>query len=445
MASRWIRYAIGWPLRSLAGMPRLSFPIRHVPSHRIYRPYMTDRPSMRQFVLLSVLLHVWVVTLFGDAAGGAGSGAVLRGSAFFASLRLLPPTASAPAKKTTEALGRKNTTTFPEDAATVAPVVAVVQQPEPVLAAEAQTPIAPLALLAVEVHKPVGDFVVPPINLAPLSAPESAAQPAVVLMPRLQATPVAATDERGFAIYVAPLDGRTTVESNTKPFATPALPRLTEIPPIRELQTFVAPPPVVPVAVPAPPEPMPAVADIVRAVSPVAMPIAPPKPADQKPLARVDSQPVVVPAAASEMVSGEPAAPVPTRTDTGGVEAKPPSRQPPPTTRSSQAGQDALAPAGASAGIPSPAMSLLPVVPPMLALDLDSLRQRARQLAVEGAGARTVLPFPTVAQESPKRPMEKIFDKALKRPDCKEEYTALGLAAIVPLLRDAVKGDGCKW
>lgn len=41
--------------------------------------------------------------------------------------------------------------------------------------------------------------------------------------------------------------------------------------------------------------------------------------------------------------------------------------------------------------------------------------------------------------------MEKIFDKALKRPDCKEEYTALGLAAIVPLLRDAVKGDGCKW
>ena len=41
--------------------------------------------------------------------------------------------------------------------------------------------------------------------------------------------------------------------------------------------------------------------------------------------------------------------------------------------------------------------------------------------------------------------MEKIFDKALKRPDCNEAYSDLGLAAVIPLVRDAVKDGGCKW
>jgi hypothetical protein len=55
------------------------------------------------------------------------------------------------------------------------------------------------------------------------------------------------------------------------------------------------------------------------------------------------------------------------------------------------------------------------------------------------------MPFPTVAKEAPKKDMEKIFDKALKRPDCNEAYAEYGLAAVVPLVRDAVKEGGCKW
>jgi hypothetical protein len=55
------------------------------------------------------------------------------------------------------------------------------------------------------------------------------------------------------------------------------------------------------------------------------------------------------------------------------------------------------------------------------------------------------MPFPTVAKETPKKDIEKIFDKALKRPDCNDTYADLGLAAVVPLARDAVKDGGCKW
>jgi hypothetical protein len=66
-------------------------------------------------------------------------------------------------------------------------------------------------------------------------------------------------------------------------------------------------------------------------------------------------------------------------------------------------------------------------------------------VAKEGGGSRALLPFPTVAKEAQKKDMEKIFDKALKRPDCKEAYADLGLLAVVPLLRDAAKDGGCKW
>ncbi|MFN5029934.1 MAG: hypothetical protein ACK5D9_12465 [Burkholderiales bacterium] len=62
-----------------------------------------------------------------------------------------------------------------------------------------------------------------------------------------------------------------------------------------------------------------------------------------------------------------------------------------------------------------------------------------------GAGSRALLPFPMMAKAAQKKDMEKILDKALKRPDCKEVYSDLGMLVVVPLLRDAAKGSGCKW
>ena len=82
-------------------------------------------------------------------------------------------------------------------------------------------------------------------------------------------------------------------------------------------------------------------------------------------------------------------------------------------------------------------------------IDLNAARELARSGARdsrgERTGPRTLFPFPTAPKEVVKPNITKIFDKALKRPDCKDAYADLGLAAVVPLVRDAIKEDGCKW
>jgi len=79
-------------------------------------------------------------------------------------------------------------------------------------------------------------------------------------------------------------------------------------------------------------------------------------------------------------------------------------------------------------------------------IDLDQVRRRARELAGESAGPRTLLPFPTVKPpEDTRSKTQQAFDKALKRPDCRDVYAAMGLAAVVPLVLDAVTEKGCKW
>jgi|GEM_PF-1611276 len=78
-------------------------------------------------------------------------------------------------------------------------------------------------------------------------------------------------------------------------------------------------------------------------------------------------------------------------------------------------------------------------------LDLDGIRNRARAITSEGSGRRTLLPFPLAPPVIVKKNVEQIFDKALKRPDCRDTYAALGLAAVIPLVRDAVTENGCKW
>jgi hypothetical protein len=93
-----------------------------------------------------------------------------------------------------------------------------------------------------------------------------------------------------------------------------------------------------------------------------------------------------------------------------------------------------------------------PTLPPPSAgsrtLDLDALRRQARDLSRDGAGnagRSALLPFPALPKEASKREIEKAFDKALKRPDCNEAYRDMGLAAVIPLVRDALRDDGCRW
>jgi hypothetical protein len=78
-------------------------------------------------------------------------------------------------------------------------------------------------------------------------------------------------------------------------------------------------------------------------------------------------------------------------------------------------------------------------------IDLDAVRQRARELAREGSGPRTLLPFNVKPKEETRTKEQQAFDKALKRPDCRDAYAGMGLAAVVPLLWDSVSEKGCKW
>jgi hypothetical protein len=120
------------------------------------------------------------------------------------------------------------------------------------------------------------------------------------------------------------------------------------------------------------------------------------------------------------------------------------------------AGGNSNAPATGSSAKPSdsnlpglfpPPIPALPstVGTPGQKLDLDSLRSRARQLAGDPNAPRTIVPFPTISAPQTKTDVEKAFDKALKRPDCREAYREMGLAAVLPLIRDSIKNEGCKW
>ncbi len=145
-----------------------------------------------------------------------------------------------------------------------------------------------------------------------------------------------------------------------------------------------------------------------------------------------------------------------------------PSAAPPNTAFSSQPAPDVKALADAKADLKSDAIvsartalgsdpagtsGALPTFPPnpndatRLApkLDLDALRNRARVITSEGSGPRTLLPFPVAPPVALKKKVEEIFDKALKRADCKDAYANMGLAAVVPLVRDAITDKGCKW
>jgi hypothetical protein len=78
------------------------------------------------------------------------------------------------------------------------------------------------------------------------------------------------------------------------------------------------------------------------------------------------------------------------------------------------------------------------------ALDLDAIRNRAGQMAREGSGNRALLPFPMPPVAKPKSKLETAIEKA-RKPDCKEAYKDLGLAAIVPLIANEFGEGNCRW
>ena len=481
----------------------------------VYRPVLLERPSIGRFVLLSVLVHIWVMVLFGDASGGRRDSASW-GRTFLATLENSPanvlsndigngPIGAAPTRLTRSIANRAevNQASSEASAAQDTPI----QQETAVAKSLKPIEIEKIPAIAVEVLGAVTPFSVAPILIEPLRPALSSVAPVVPpLLPippmGASATPNISAGEAGFAIYVPPIVERAAIKSTPAPVtATATLPALAKPPAERDFASYVTPP-VIPAA------PVPSIATDAMAIqSPAvvvpaapAVQIAPLQAAEVVPIAAepiaplslrpatktleayrpptVDASatapalaptlaPTVAPTPASPVVSaGSPA--VSSAVRPPGTAATPRAGEAPATAAQARAPASAFGatnapatPAAPAVGLGAPALlnaplplppAPLPPPPPSMSpsttaprLDLDQLRRQAREATKEGSGSRALLPFPMVAKETPKKDMEKIFDKALKRPDCKEVYADLGLLAVVPLLRDAAKDGGCKW
>jgi hypothetical protein len=429
--------------------------IRASAQRRVYRPALIERPSMKKFVVLSILLHIWAVALLGDAVGTAVQGAKW-GSTFMASLR--QGSAALPTTSPTTPLQTKKTV-----AATKPP-----SSPQPTEETNQTNPapknnavpinIEPIPVIAVETDKPTQDFVIPTLAVAPLDTPTPATTSTTfAAVPLLVPRSIAPVSESSAVLYVPPIIERATIKLADTEAVIPtlAVPTLATPPQAsREFLTYTPPAPAptpttvqVPVATVTPP----------LVVPPVTPPVLSPPPLPA--ITPIEKLAVPQVSASEFMPKVETLSPSPSQTNVKAESINAPPMATPAPTVSSVQGNDknSVADKGAATVRPTNAdgaSSLLPVIPvvpiapplpPTAApkLDLDSLRQRAR--SIDSESARTLLPFPTVAKPADKRNIEKIFDKALKRPDCKDEYANMGLAAVVPLVRDAIKGDGCKW
>jgi hypothetical protein len=455
-------------------------------------------PRAWQFVLLSLLLHVWLIALFGDTGGGDGNedGWV---STFSARLQVSEPSSAQPPGGARPRAAARSPTNLPnpqartEDAPTAASKPARESRVEtslptlpdvakiPALAREASSEASPLAPIS------VAPIAVVPMAAAPISTQASSSQATLPLVAPLTVEPLAMPrTEATFTIAVPAITERVLVApATTARIDVAPLPPLPTIAPtviVDVASTAVPPLMIAPIALP-PSAALPGEsAQRAGTVSSAALPVAPlalrpleiPAAAVAVPnnllVPTLPIEPVEVPlstraTANVQSIDIPVARPAPTLTPSptpaatapplGGAQSGtevPPARSEEPSA-SPQAATSRVAPqpdAGRATSVGPPALLNAPAPPPApsanaRALDLDALRRQARELSRDGAGARALLPFPALPKETSKRDIEKAFDKALKRPDCNEAYRDMGLAAVIPLVRDALRDDGCRW
>ncbi len=443
--------------------------------------FTVERPSLDQFVLLSLMLHVLVIVLFGDTAGGgARRGEKLWGALTVTVQGLLPDrNVGLKLDRGATLLQQQTLEKRPEPASPGAPsrnrdarVSPPADTPQPV--EDLAPPVQALTfemppVISTDVEKAITEFVVPKPSADRVYAPPaSTAEQALRLAPGVSPPPVQPPEIVAPAMLpivpqlvervivppvpvVAPLESRLREETVIAP--APAL--RPERPPSkieREVAKPVIPapdprprdvaPPVVPTAVAAPAKPE----------SEIAPPIAVP----------VETKPREIPAPLVPPVLSDPPAraetPAPTKIER---EAVKPTLPPAASVSSPPAAPTTLrAPSGTPTGTPGADRDLLkprvdattpstdalaPALGKAPGIDLDAVRRRAREISSSGTGPRTVFPFPATPPQKPKSKEQQAFDKALKKNDCRDAYADMGLAAVVPLVLSAVREDGCKW
>lgn len=441
-------------------------------SHAVFDLPAPSLPSTKQWVWLSILLHILAIVLFGDTTG-VGSrkgdrlgrplnvmlqGPVERGS---------DSRAAQPQLRAETRLSSLESQTSVSSAAPPAKDAATAESASPPPKPAEETPTAQTLppVIATEVEKPVTTFVVP-LAIPELTTPP---QPPTTKLPesipRLDTfTPpkviAPAKVERNIALPTELIPRLPAPSERPAPTPIEAAPKMSSfVPPKIEAET-PSPAPLPPMEIPrmAPLAPPPIEREFVRPAEllPRLAPVSPKAvmeaatPTEVAP--RFVAPPLVAPVAPPTASAATVPAPQDRANEAANTPAPPTTTPVAPTaarvtpaisgTPGSAGTADALAPRGTLA-----APSLAPPTGGGTAprLDPDALRQRARELAREGSGPRTLLPFNVKPKEEFKTKEQQAFDKALKRPDCKDAYAGMGLAAVVPLLWDSVSEKGCKW
>jgi len=406
-----------------------------LPTPRAYRPVrVSARPSLAQFVFLSMLLHALFILMFGSPVGGSREGRAMWGSLDVTIHGPLTNTGVGPRQDPVAGMSLPGSQLL-ERRASQRPEAA---PPAPVPRPEAQSPppdldAAKVADVPVATPLPQDVVVTPataelvpaprveavkvPAPLLPVPAPV----PAIEWAPQQAVEPLLAPPVEVPRPVRVPVITAPSMQPGTTPAASTRLEPSVELVPVA---TPVAPapapspPPVVEVpAIPAPPMPQ----GTTSAVAPV---LAPP----------VEIAPPTRPAPAQAPQSGAPARDAPAAPE------RPVAREPVPATRDT-------APSRSDSPIfnnrtPPPTDAPAPGTGPRI--DLDAARARARQVAREGSGNRAILPFPMPPAPERKTKEQIAIEKAWK-PACKDAYKGLGLLAVIPLVANEFGEGTCRW
>lgn len=452
---------------------------------------MPDRKAFWRFVLLSFLLHVFLVLLFADANRAEPRAGVLWGrmnvvlnklagnpSATPPSPSLKPAPANIPRSTPAKSSASKETPAAPPTPPVPAlpeldarppetsaePLMQrVVPKPADALRPLPQTQAPPMQTLPESVTRVEVPAAAPLAPIAPITPPQSER---VLTLPSETATrfepvlpaPIAPLSPPAPAnlrsVEVMP-EAAVRVEAPAAPILKPLEPArpAPTLAPLPEAATRVeVPATAVPLAPLAPAAPAPAqsrpmeIESAQRVEAPAAQPLqplAPPAASTSQPIQRLPD----------ELPSRVQAPPVETLTPLAPTQVGKPINRlleaPDPSSLTAPQAAPGVPPANMPLGVPggstapdaqAPANARTPS-----RLDPEALRQRARELARDpNANSRNSL-F-AGPRLPPKTKEQEIFDKALKEKDCKTAYADMGLLAVAPLVASALSEERkCKW
>jgi hypothetical protein len=382
--------------------PRIASPhvtFRPTPARRFSGSKRLDEPTLVQFVLLSMLLHILAIVLFGATGrGGTGSGEALPGTLDVIVRPAAPKIEAAP-----------------ERLQPIAP---------PAMERELAAPLEAPARLAPTVPSAPLEKIAPPAFERALANPAELPQLAVPVAPASPLEPLAPAPAEHELEPLAPAPAEHELAAPAEPLRELPLEPPGPIeralaPPIeRELSPAIEAPAQVLPSAPAPPlehlQPPPSVREL---APPPELPATLPPARVPAPEEQV-TRPVTPPPA--------PGAPAPSR-------APPAAGTPAPESSPSPI-----------FGAPRPDEGIFKPRRETPHLDLEAAKKRAvREMAREGSGSPGVLPFPLPVPET-KTKEAKAMEKAIK-PDCRTAYAGMGLLAVPALIAATITEEGCRW